>query len=73
MSAGLKLLFSKAFEELKLHRIEANIQPENLGSIKLVEHHGFKKEGYSPRYLKINDTWCDHERWAITYEDWLKM
>lgn len=72
MSAGLKLLCSKAFEELKLHRIEANIQPENIGSIKLVKYNGFKKEGYSPRYLKINDTWCDHERWAITYEDWLK-
>lgn len=30
MSAGLKLVLVKVFRELKLHRIEANIQPENI-------------------------------------------
>jgi RimJ/RimL family protein N-acetyltransferase len=69
MSAGLKLLLGKAFNELGLHRIEANIQPENLASIRLVTANGFRKEGYSPRYLKIDGQWRDHERWAITVED----
>lgn len=69
MSAGLKLLLNKAFNELGLHRIEANIQPENLASIRLVMANGFRKEGYSPRYLKIDGQWRDHERWAITVED----
>jgi ribosomal-protein-alanine N-acetyltransferase len=31
----------------------------------LVKACGFKKEGYSPRYLKIRGRWRDHERWAI--------
>lgn len=72
MSQGLKLLLNKVFVELKLHRIEANIQPGNTASIRLVEGNGFRKEGFSPRYLKINDKWCDHERWALTIEDWKK-
>ncbi len=69
MSAGLKLVLKKAFEELGLHRLEANIQPDNFRSINLVKKNGFKKEGFSPRYLKINGEWRDHERWAMTYED----
>lgn len=70
MSDGLKLVLNKVFSELKLHRLEANIQPQNINSINLVKANGFRKEGYSPRYLKVNNEWRDHERWAITYEDW---
>ena len=68
MSAALKLVLKQAFTELGLHRIEANIQPENFKSINLVKSNGFKKEGFSPRYLKINNEWCDHERWAVTQD-----
>lgn len=70
MSQGLKLVLNKVFTELALHRIEANIQPNNYPSIRLVQRNRFRKEGFSPKYLKINDQWCDHERWAITMEDW---
>jgi len=70
MSKGLKLVLKEIFEVLKLHRIEANIQPENKSSINLIKANNFCKEGFSPRYLKINNEWRDHERWALTYEDW---
>lgn len=73
MSAGLKLVLNKIFTELELHRVEANIQPQNVKSINLVKRNGFRKEGYSPRYLKIDAQWRDHERWAITYEDWIDI
>lgn len=69
MSAGLAAVVRRAFGKLRLHRLEANIQPENRSSIALVRRAGFRKEGYSPRYLKIGGKWRDHERWAITRED----
>lgn len=73
MLLGLPLLLQEAFTNLALHRLEANIQPNNVRSIKLIKQGGFRKEGYSERYLKINDEWRDHERWAITVEDWRKQ
>ena len=69
MTEGLRLAAEHAFETLGLHRIEANIRPENTASIALVQRVGFRKEGYSPRYLKIDGDWRDHERWALLKED----
>jgi len=59
---------STMFNEYKIHRVEANIIPENLPSIKVVEKIGFEKEGYSKRYLNINGKWRDHIHFAI-YND----
>ncbi len=73
MSQGLKLALKKAFTELGLHRIEANIQPANTKSINLVKANGFRLEGFSPHYLKVNGAWRDHERWAMTMEDWARL
>ena len=70
MSEAIQLMLRHAFVKLKLHRLEANIQPDNSASIALVKRAGFLKEGYSRRYLKICGRWRDHERWAILIEDW---
>ena len=70
MREGLGLVLDYAFRQLRLHRLEANIQPANVTSIALLEPLGFHREGYSPRYLKLGGRWRDHERWAILAEDW---
>ncbi len=70
MLQGVRLAISHAFHNLGLHRVEANIQPENITSIHLVKRLGFTKEGFSRRYLKVNGEWRDCERWALTSENW---
>jgi [ribosomal protein S5]-alanine N-acetyltransferase len=66
MSEGLGLALRHAFADLRLHRLEAQIQPENQASLDLVRRCGFRYEGCSPELLFIRGAWRDHERWAIT-------
>ncbi|HKU40753.1 MAG TPA: GNAT family N-acetyltransferase [Polyangiales bacterium] len=70
MALGLRAVVQHAFGEHGLHRLEANIQPQNRPSLALVQRLGFRKEGFSPRYLKIRGRWRDHERWALLREEW---
>jgi ribosomal-protein-alanine N-acetyltransferase len=70
MREGLALVLSHAFSALHLHRLEANIQPGNEPSLRLVASLGFRREGFSPQYLKIQGEWRDHERWAILAHEW---
>jgi [ribosomal protein S5]-alanine N-acetyltransferase len=73
MTAGVSAVLSRAFGELGLHRVEANIQPSNSRSIALVRRLSFQREGYSPAYLLVDGEWRDHERWAMLAEDWRQI
>jgi ribosomal-protein-alanine N-acetyltransferase len=68
MRDAMLLMLRQARLKLKLHRLEANIQPGNRASIALARSCGFVREGFSRRYLKICGKWRDHERWAILLE-----
>jgi ribosomal-protein-alanine N-acetyltransferase len=69
MTEAVRLATAHAFEALGLHRLEVNIQPGNTRSIALVKRLGFRLEGFSPRYLRVDGEWRDHERWALLADE----
>jgi ribosomal-protein-alanine N-acetyltransferase len=65
ITEGMRGVIAYAFDELLLHRLEANIMPRNQRSIKVAEKLGFQREGLSPKYLRINGVWEDHYRYGL--------
>lgn len=55
-------------DELRLHRLEINIRPENVASRRVVEKLGFEFEGARPRYLHIDGDWRDHHCYVHSRE-----
>jgi ribosomal-protein-alanine N-acetyltransferase len=70
MKRVMTMVISNAFGDFELHRLEAKIQAANTRSIGLMHSPEFRYEGLSQRYIKINNAWQDHERYAITSEEW---
>ncbi|HLY57312.1 MAG TPA: GNAT family protein [Stellaceae bacterium] len=60
MTEAVALLTGFAFGELGLRRLEAACLPTNIPSRKLLEHVGFRQEGYAREYLCIDGAWQDH-------------
>ncbi len=58
-----------AFKVLKLHRVEAGIEPQNKRSISLAKSIGMRREGLSKRRLFLNKKWLDMAIYAITAEE----
>ena len=57
------------FTAIGLHRVEIDIRPENLASLRVVEKLGFRYEGLKERYIHINGGWRDHYIFALTAEE----
>jgi len=69
LPTALALLVDHCFGTIGLHRVEANIRPENTPSRRVVEKLGFRQEGLHERYLFIDGDWRDHLSYAVTSED----
>jgi ribosomal-protein-alanine N-acetyltransferase len=69
MRSAMPSVFRFAFDELGLHRLQANVQPDNARSIALLRATGWREEGYARRYLKIGGRWRDHLMFAILAEE----
>ncbi|MCW2741110.1 MAG: rimJ [Blastococcus sp.] len=68
-SLAVALVCDHAFGEAGLHRLQADIRPENGPSQRLVERLGFQREGLLRRYLDIDGEWRDHFSYALLAED----
>lgn len=70
MREALAAIIEYAFStEMHLHRIQANVRPENIRSLKLLERLGFEREGFAKDYLFIHDAWRDHVMFALRNEN----
>ena len=69
--AGVRELLGHAFGSgVRLHRVEALVQPENVRSRAVIRALGFRREGLARRVLRLGGAWRDHERWALLAEEW---
>lgn len=69
MTDAVRTVVTHAFDDLRLHRIEAASMPSNTGSINVLQRVGFVREGFARRYLKINGVWQDHVLFALLADD----
>jgi ribosomal-protein-alanine N-acetyltransferase len=66
---AVALVCDYLFNVVGIHRIEIDIRPENLASLRVVEKLGFRYEGLKQRYIHINGAWRDHYIFALTHEE----
>ena len=66
---AVALATDHCFSVLGLHRMEINIRPENLPSLRVVQKLGFRDEGIRKSYLHIAGQWADHRSFALTQEE----
>lgn len=66
---AVALAVDHCFFTVGLHRLEANVRPENFASQRVVEKLGFREEGLRRRHLHIAGAWRDHVCYALTRED----
>ncbi len=70
---GLELLIGFAFGPMNLHRLEADVHPDNEGSFRLLERQGFVREGY------LRERWFHLGRiedgvfLGLLRPDWIKL
>lgn len=61
-----------AFITMKLHRIIATCQPENIGSYRVMEKIGMRREGFFRKCIPADDGWWDEYVYSILEDDWEK-
>lgn len=69
MGEALGIICRYAFEDLRLHRLNAATLPENIKSRRLLERAGFAEEGFAKSYIEINGAWRDHVLFGLVRSD----
>lgn len=69
MPTAVALVTDYLMDQVGLHRVEINIRPENVASLRVIQKLGFRYEGLKQRYIHINGDWRDHYVFALTKEE----
>jgi ribosomal-protein-alanine N-acetyltransferase len=69
VTAMLDFAFTAPPLGIELHRVQANIIPHNVASVRVAQKAGFRMEGLARRYLRINGEWQDHAMYAKLAEE----
>lgn len=64
-TAALRHLVDYAFTELRLHRLQASVLPDNAGSHRVLKNVGFRHFGTAPDYLFIQGKWRTHDLYQL--------
>jgi ribosomal-protein-alanine N-acetyltransferase len=64
-------LLRYGFETLKFTSVRADVDPQNLRSLTLLERLGFKRTGYAERTFRIGENWVDSVYLELSAEDFL--
>jgi [ribosomal protein S5]-alanine N-acetyltransferase len=64
VTALLDFAYAPPPHGLALHRVQANVRPDNVPSLRVAEKAGFRREGLALRYLQIAGRWEDHVMFA---------
>jgi aminoglycoside 6'-N-acetyltransferase len=67
---ALRRLLAYLFDELQLHRVRANCDPQNTASSRLLERLGLRLEGHMRQSLWFKGRWADEYWYAILREEW---
>ena len=68
-TTAVALAVDHCFGAVGLHRIQADVRPENVASRRVVDKLGFRQEALYRRYLDIHGAYRDHLGFALTVED----
>ncbi|WP_062051548.1 GNAT family N-acetyltransferase [Bacillus sp. JCM 19034] len=69
-SEAAQAMVKFGFEKMKLHRIIATCQPENIPSYRVMEKIGMRREGYFKKCIPKGNEWWDEYYYAILEEEW---
>ena len=69
VTTAVALVLDHCFGPVGLHRVEANVRPENAPSLRVVDKLGMRSEGRRERMLFIDEQWRDHLAFAVTVDD----
>jgi ribosomal-protein-alanine N-acetyltransferase len=70
-TSALRLVVQHAFDDLRLHRLDAGAMPSNTGSLRVLEKAGFTRVGVNRRFLYVAGVWRDHVLYEIVGPDFV--